>query len=254
MQINDDSSVGDSSSVMDETLMNENEPKETHSAQKEKETQLTISTTRKMKQLADQTKDFIYKVQDEENMEAVKLWNEKPMEIYDEIEKLSENMSTVWKEHYQMKRELEEEAKRMKGEQEIMFKNSYMETVTTAFADELDDIRQGNVSNEVITKKKKGKKGGGSDSVKNEDVIDNILDQDNIILAQPQVAENNVFDIDVMVSCLESGMSIWREEEKELFLLDREEEHIMDEEDTMTKGRGLSIHERRRVDLFGSSL
>ena len=251
MQIDDDTSAGGSSSVMVESLMNENIRNKHHlSAQKEKETQLIISTTTKMKQLADQSKEFIEKVQDEENMEAIQLWNENPMAIYDEMEKLSESMSSVWKDHYQMKRKLEKDAKKQKDVQDIKFKNAYMEIVTTAFADELDDFRQGNVSNdEIITKQKKGKSGGG----KNKDDIDNILDQDNIILAQTQVAGNGAFDIDVMVSCLESGMSIWREEEKELFLIDRENEKEMDVADSMSTGKRLSIHELRRIELFGSS-
>ena len=223
------------------------------SSQNEKVRQLMISTTQKMKDLVDETQSFIERVQDENNAEAVKLWKENPTSIYEEMEELSNNIGSVWTNHYQRKQELEDEVKLEKERQNLKFKNAYMEAITSAFGDELDDIRNGKVINETFTKKKKRKNSGNvSNSANKEDeVIDNILDQDNIILAQPQETGNASFDIDVMVSCLESGMSVWREEEKELFLLDREEKDMIMSDDTDRKKIDVSIHEKRRLELFG---
>lgn len=181
-----------------------------------------------IRKLAQKTTTLIEKYKDTSNDEIL----DDPMRVYAEMSNVSDDMTKAWNEyHAQIASHTE---KTRVNEQE--FSTKYISEMTGAFADELDDLRQGRVREE---KKKKTKKQEEEDKKNKEQ--DDILMQDNIVIPD-EVGNHGNVDVEVLIYMLKSGMEQWSEEEKKLLLLDENDEMEDDE---------LTPHERRRREMFG---
>jgi len=77
-----------------------------------------------------------------------------------------------------------------------------------------------------------------------------VLKQHNVIM--PVASEGQVLnddDVKVLVSCLESGMEMWTEDEKQ-FLVN---ENMLKRANPHNAENNVSLHERRRRLLFGET-
>mmetsp|Transcript_2790 Transcript_2790/g.3289 ORF Transcript_2790/g.3289 Transcript_2790/m.3289 type:complete len:266 (-) Transcript_2790:328-1125(-) len=169
-----------------------------------------------------------------------------------EIDNIMKQMKNTWSEYYSSIDEINNKTKSEEDiiKEEALFRDAYMEMITEAFADELDDLRHGKVTNYNTKKKKKKKKRKSNNMSNNGDDDDGdceaILKQDNIVMPneEDEQLDENV-DVEVLASCLESGMDIWTKEEKMLLAFDNNK-NIGE-----MKNR-VRPHERRRRELFGS--
>ncbi len=155
--------------------------------------------------------------------------------VYDSFRKGTEGMMSTWSEYFSNVEKIEKaQSERSSGDGgDTMFRNVYMEMMTEAFADELDDLRQGRV--EGIEKKKK--------------TDDDVLRQHNVIIPVAIGGQAlNDDDVKVLVSCLDSGMEMWTEEEKQFLV---EEKKLKHSNHPPNLEMNLSLHERRRRALFG---
>uniref|UniRef100_A0A7S3PZA7 Uncharacterized protein n=1 Tax=Chaetoceros debilis TaxID=122233 RepID=A0A7S3PZA7_9STRA len=181
-----------------------------------------------IRKLAKKTTNLIEKYMDTSNDEII----EDPMRVYAEMGNVSKDMTEAWNDYHAQIASHTESTKVNEEE----FGTRYMSEMTGAFADELDDLRQGRVREE---KKKKTKKQEEEDKRKKEQ--DDILMQDNIVMPNEVGGHDNV-DVEVLIYMLKSGMDQWSEEEKTLLLLDEDDELEEDE---------LTPHELRRREMFG---
>mmetsp|Transcript_6426 Transcript_6426/g.9768 ORF Transcript_6426/g.9768 Transcript_6426/m.9768 type:complete len:241 (-) Transcript_6426:1043-1765(-) len=159
-----------------------------------------------------------------------------PSDVYDSIEQETNDMISIWSEYFSQVEKKEKEKDDCRDDEK--FRKVYMDMITEAFADELDDLRQGRVE----SKKVKGKK----DSIQDNEV----LKQHNVIM--PVASEGQVLnddDVKVLVSCLESGMEMWTEDEKQ-FLVN---ENMLKRANPHNAENNVSLHERRRRLLFGET-
>ena len=91
--------------------------------------------------------------------------------------------------------------------------------------------------------------GGYKKKKKKSNEYEEALEQQNVVL--PKVKEtvetlkNN--DIKVLISCLESGMDIWTEEERKILISKKRENQRSSKE----KKDPMTLHEQRRIALFG---
>lgn len=167
-----------------------------------------------------------------------KKFREDPSSALDEISNVTDSMRASWKNYSITRSKIEEEKAQHDAVQDEKFRKVYMNLVTEAFGDELDDLRSGRVRVEQMSKKKKSKKQG---------VESDVLMQDNIIMPTDDSAD--VVDMQILANMLESGMNSWTREERDLMLLDNELLSSKDQEKNNIKE--LTPHERRRRDLFG---
>lgn len=130
------------------------------------------------------------------------------------------------------------------NDQEITesFQKEYMELVTSAFADELDDLRHGRIKDTGSGKRKK------KQQVSEEDLLQqqNLKFPDSDHMNQSCILKEN--DLKVLAHCLESSMKIWTEEEKRLFIQELE---MLRNMETDNEVRTESLHEQGRKKLFG---
>jgi hypothetical protein len=154
----------------------------------------------------------------------------------------------------QQAKKIEDDEVDSQREIEDEFRSLYMNTMTTAFAAELDDIRTGKAS----AKNTKRKKGGAKKATDAATAM--IMDADNMFVApdhvkdgdpeekEPLVQEN--IDVEVLVDILQGGMSSFSAKERKMLI--EESKHrrrkneaaaAVEEEDIMTP------HERRRKML-----
>lgn len=167
-----------------------------------------------------------------------KKFREDPSSALDEISNVTDSMKASWNNYFRKRSEIEEQKAQHDAVQDEKFREVYMNLVTEAFGDELDDLRSGRVRVEQMSKKKKSKKQG---------VESDVLMQDNIIMPTDDSAD--VVDMQILANMLESGMTSWTREERDLMILDNELLSSKDQEKNNIKE--LTPHERRRRDLFG---
>jgi hypothetical protein len=155
------------------------------------------------------------------------------------IDQQTNEMVDIWSDYYHKLDSIQEKTQRQNEKDDELFKKIYMDMVTEAFADELDDLRKGTPVKE--TSKKKGKKRSIVDADDEEALrLQNVVLPKCHEIAKPLT--NN--DVKVLASCLESGMDVWSEEERR-YLIQRERDGNKIDSTKMT------IHEHRRRSLFG---
>ena len=187
-------------------------------------------------------------------------WDD-PMQAFRDIQEARERMMDACDKHEEHVRS--QQAKRSQDDEgdsqreiEEEFRALYMNTMTTAFAAELDDIRTGRAS----TKNAKRKKGGAKKAT---DAAATVMDADNMFVApdhvkdgadedpeekEPLVQEN--IDVEVLVDILQGGMSSFSAKERKMLTEESKRRRRKNEvaaaekeEDVMTP------HERRRKML-----
>jgi ABC-type transporter MlaC component len=160
--------------------------------------------------------------------------NKDPTKMYDSIEQSTNTMVNTWSEYYSQLEELNMKIEKDKDEE--TFRKVYMDMITKAFADELDDLRHGRVKDKGKKKKKKAMEG------------EEVLKQHNVIV--PNINKEEILkgdDVKVLVSCLESGMDIWTDDEKRFLISKKESQKT----NTKSDEKVITLHERRRRALFG---
>jgi ABC-type transporter MlaC component len=165
------------------------------------------------------------------------LEDKNPTVMLASIDKSTNSMVDTWSAYYS---QLElATTKKNEGKDDERFRKVYMEMITEAFADELDDLRHGRVKDQGKKKKKK--------TIEDDD--EELLKQQNIVvpssIGQAETLKGN--DVKVLVSCLESGMDIWTEEERQFLLSEKGPQ----QRNTKTDKDTLTLHERKRRALFG---
>lgn len=168
-----------------------------------------------------------------------KKFREDPSSALDEISNVTDSMRASWKKYSITRSKIEEQKAQHDAVQDEKFREVYMNLVTEAFGDELDDLRSGKVRVEQVSKKKKSKKQG---------VESDVLMQDNIIMPTDDSAD--VVDMQILANMLESGMNSWTREERDLMILDNEQLLSSNDQEKNNTNK-LTPHERRRRDLFG---
>ncbi|GFH51325.1 predicted protein [Chaetoceros tenuissimus] len=167
-----------------------------------------------------------------------KKFREDPSSALDEISNVTDSMRASWKNYSTTKSKIEEQKAQHDAVQDEKFREVYMNLVTEAFGDELDDLRSGKVRVEQVSKKKKSKNLG---------VESDVLMQDNIIMPTDDSAD--VVDMQILANMLESGMNSWTREERDLLILDNEQ--LSSKDQGKKNINKLTPHERRRRELFG---
>lgn len=159
-----------------------------------------------------------------------------PMKGCHLVEQKTSDMVDVWSEYYTQMKDIQNKSINFDADNRI-FRKVYMGMITEAFADELDDLRHGRVKDKSNKKKKKSNE------------YNEVLEQQNVVV--PKVKETvetlKSNDIKVLISCLESGMNIWTDEEKGFLTTKRRE----DQRNSNQKKDPVTIHEKRRIALFG---
>ncbi len=217
-EMNDDDASTSSSSTSSTSEESPSLDEKLRSVQRESANKLT--------QLAQHATDLMDKYSDEKNQDMIN----DPSRVYDEIAAVTEHMTNVWKEYNEQVASIDDQRKEKEQEDESKFRAAYMDLVTEAFSDELDDLRKGRIRMSDNEKKKKEK-------------VPDILKQDNIVMpGEGEVETNDNVDVDILIEMLESEG--WSKEEKKLLLEDLEGADHMDT-DTLT------IHEKRRREIFG---
>lgn len=127
---------------------------------------------------------------------------------------------------------------------EETFRQKFMEFITDAFADELDDLRNGRIK-EVVGNNKKKKKDFHED--------EQFIRQQNVKFSNYPNDSNKTCvlkenDLKVLAHSLESCMGVWTEEEKQLFL----QEVHQSENLTATSAEATSLHEHNKMELYGT--
>ena len=185
-----------------------------------------------------------------------------PMQAFRDIQEARERMMDACDKHEEHVRS--QQAKRRQDDEvdsqceiEEEFRALYMNTMTTAFAAELDDIRTGRAS----AKNAKRKKGGAKKPTDAAEAM--IMDADNMFVApdhtkdgadeDPEEKEQPVqenIDVEVLVDILQGGMSSFSVKERKMLVEEsrrrRRKNEVAaaeEEEDVMTP------HERRRKML-----
>lgn len=178
----------------------------------------------KLSQLAQHATKLMDRYSDEKCTD----FNNEPLRVYDEMASVANEMKEAWKEYNENVASVDCERKNQEEENESKFRAAYLHLVTEAFSDELDDLRHGRI------------KSSGSDM---KTKVPDILKQDNIVIPREETVDNGSVDVDILVEMLES--EDWTKDEKELLLVDLQSSNGMDT-DTLT------IHERRRREIFGT--
>lgn len=162
--------------------------------------------------------------------------DQNPMKGYHLIDQTTSDMVEAWSEYYTQKEAIQNKSMNVDADNGI-FRKVYMDMITETFADELDDLRHGRVKDKPNKKKKKSNN------------YEEALEQQNVVV--PKVKETvetlKSNDIKVLVSCLESGMDFWTQEEKG-FLVAKQRPNrrkFIQKKDRMT------LHEQKRIALFG---
>ena len=93
-----------------------------------------------------------------------------PIRVYGEMSKACSEMKATWEEYHSDMASIEKVKEAQSIQTNKKFRDVYMNLVTEAFADELDDLRHGKLQNDDDAKKK----------MKNLD--ESILQQDNIVI------------------------------------------------------------------------
>jgi len=158
-----------------------------------------------------------------------------PLRVYDELSTVTTAMSNEWKDFHSKIASIQREKEIQSEENEATFREAYMNLVTEAFADELDDLRQGLIR-----------------STEKEKEVPDILKQDNIVMPE-EVTANGDVDVNILIEMLESGMAGWTADEKELLLLDLKQRDDGDRMEMEMDVDRLTPHEKRRRELFGDS-
>jgi len=158
-----------------------------------------------------------------------------PDQDHDLIDKAAKDMLDIWSNYYSQLEKMNKDSKTKLKLDDELFRRAYMDTVTEAFADELDDLRHGRIKDDGKNKKKKSTE------------YDEELKMQNVILPKDNEVNGTTLtndDIKVLATCLESGMDIWTEEERRFLVMESQSRETNDKT-TQT------IHERRRKMLFG---
>eukprot|EP00979_Chaetoceros_neogracilis_P013614 scaffold3947_cov222-Chaetoceros_neogracile.AAC.4 len=159
-----------------------------------------------------------------------------PIRVYDEMSQACAQMKSTWEEHRSDLASIEKEKEAQSVEDNKQFREVYMNMVTDAFSDELDDLRHG-IQKDSSTKKKKSS------------VDDSILQQDNIVIPEEHNNGGGNVDMEILADMLESGMEGWSTEEKELLLKDWNHSHS--EQSIEESVDDLTPHEQNRKIIFG---
>ena len=185
---------------------------------------------------------------------------EDPMQAFRDMQEARERMMDACDKHEE--HVLSQQAKRSQddegdSQQEIEedFRALYMNTMTTAFAAELDDIRTGRAS----AKNTKRKKGGAKKGI---DAAATMMDADNMFVApdhikdgadedpeekEPLVQEN--IDVEVLVDILRGGMSSFSAKERKMLIEEGKRRRRKDEVVAASEEDVLTPHDRRRKML-----
>jgi hypothetical protein len=158
-----------------------------------------------------------------------------PIRVYGEMSQACSEMKATWEEYHSDMASIEKVKEAQSIQTNKKFRDVYMNLVTEAFADELDDLRHGKLQNDDDAKKK----------MKNLD--ESILQQDNIVIPKERNSDGVNVDMEILAEMLESGMEGWDQEQKELLLQDWK---VSQGEGTMELEE-LTPHERRRRVIFG---
>ena len=158
-----------------------------------------------------------------------------PIQVYDEMSQACSEMKSTWEEYRSDLASIEKDKEAQTLKDNNQFREVYMNLVTEAFADELDDLRHGKIQKDESMKKKK----------KSGDVNHSF----NIVIPEERNSGDGNVDMDILADMLESGMVGWSPEEKELLLKDWK--HGQSEGSAEVNVDDLTPHERRRNILFG---
>ena len=186
---------------------------------------------------------------------------EDPMQVFRDIQEARERMMGACDKHekhvrsQQAKRSQDDEGDSQR-EIEEEFRALYMNTMTTAFATELDDIRTGRAS----AKNTKRKKGAAKKAT---DAAATVMDADNMFVAPDHVkdgadedpeekeplAQENI-DVEVLVDILQGGMSSFSANERTMLIEEGKRKRWKNEVAAVEEEEGIMTpHERRRKML-----
>jgi hypothetical protein len=163
---------------------------------------------------------------------------ETPLEGYKLIDNATDSMVNIWSEYYSSLDALKQKHDNDE-ENNSNFRKNYVDMIAEALADEIDDLRCGRVKQTLSKKRKKS----------NSNVEIDSLQQQNILIPETNETMERLkdSDVEVLASCLDSGIESWSSEERRLLIAQRS-----CTEDTSAIDRdSLTIHERKRMLLFG---
>jgi len=190
-------------------------------------------------------------------------WADNPLGVFEEIQRARDKVSAACRKYDEDNKSVAHSSRGDGGADvptrvdEDEFRTLYLDTITTAFASELDDIRTGKVRT-VAKSSKSGKKrkknaGGDKSSKGKEDA-----EEENIFVepdhATEQVAAN--IDVNVLIDLIQAGMSSFTQEERAMLIEEsNKKKHERENEDSDNNNEddiGLTPHEQRRRMLgFG---
>jgi len=157
-----------------------------------------------------------------------------PIRVYCEMSQACSEMKATWEEYHSDIASIEKVKEELSIDINKKFRDVYMNLVTEAFADQLDDLRHGKIQNDDTKKKTMN-------------LDESILQQDNIVIPKERSSDGVNVDMEILAEMLESGMEGWDQEQKELLLQDWIVSQV---EDTVELDE-LTPHERRRRVVFG---
>lgn len=157
------------------------------------------------------------------------------------IDQKTNEMVDIWTDYYRKLDTIQKQTQSQNEKDDETFKKIYMDMVTEAFADELDDLRKGTHVKEPTTKKGKKRSMVDADDEEALKLQNVVVPKVNGIL---KPLTNN--DVKVLASCLESGMDFWTEEERRILIQKRRGGNEVN-------STNISIHEHRRRSLFGDA-
>jgi len=191
-------------------------------------------------------------------------WADNPLGVFEEIQRARDMLSAACRKYDEDNKSVAHSSSGDGGADvpsrvdEDEFRTLYVDTITTAFASELDDIRTGKVRT-VAKSSKSGKKrkknaGGDKSSKGKEDA-----EEENIFVepdhATEQVAAN--IDVNILVDLIQAGMSSFTQEERAMLIEEsNKKKHERENEDSDNNNEddiGLTPHEQRRRRLWSIS-
>lgn len=170
-----------------------------------------------------------------------------PLKVYDEVDQVCDEMKGAWEQYRSNLDDIQKDKEAYEQKVDSKFRKVYMHLTTETFADELDDLRHGRVSTNILTSKamRKEKK------QKSENESDILMQENIVIPVQSNTEEDVNVDVKVLVDMLESGMDGWDAIEKELFLQDCENKSRKHQDKETDQQTTMTPHEKRRREIFG---
>jgi len=179
-------------------------------------------------------------------------WDEDDLiQVFSKMESTTDAMITTWKKYHEQTKLLSEEKARIHRQNDVPFREIYMEMMTKAFATELDDMRCGRTIDTGSGASSSGKGNG--------EKLPSILDQDNILMPDNDEDDGSQIkgggiDVEVLIRSLQSGMDVWTDEERQLVIDEQFTQNRRSSADESSRGEGslMTPHEHRRRLLFGN--